>query len=79
LGNTTDPGESETRNITGWYKAKEMEMAFNDKKQGPWAGEMALQLRVLTTLGVVAHAFNPSIWEAEAGRSLSSRPAWSTK
>jgi hypothetical protein len=29
--------------------------------------------------GVVAHAFNPSIWEAEAGRFLSSRPAWSTK
>jgi hypothetical protein len=28
---------------------------------------------------VVAHAFNPSTWEAEAGRSLSLRPAWSTK
>jgi hypothetical protein len=30
-------------------------------------------------LGVVAHTFNPSTWEAEAGRFLSSRPAWSTK
>jgi hypothetical protein len=30
-------------------------------------------------LGVVAHAFNPSTWEAEAGGFLSSRPAWSTK
>jgi hypothetical protein len=30
-------------------------------------------------LGVVALAFNPSIWEAEAGGFLSSRPAWSTK
>jgi hypothetical protein len=29
--------------------------------------------------GVVAHAFNPSTWEAEAGGSLSSRPAWSTE
>jgi hypothetical protein len=29
--------------------------------------------------GVVAQAFNPSTWEAEAGRSLSSRPAWSNK
>ena len=29
--------------------------------------------------GVVAHAFNPSILEAEVGRFLSSRPAWSTK
>jgi hypothetical protein len=28
---------------------------------------------------VVAHAFNPSIWEAEAGGFLSSRPAWPTK
>ena len=30
-------------------------------------------------LGVLAHDFNPSIWEAEAGRSLSSRPVWSKK
>jgi hypothetical protein len=29
--------------------------------------------------GVVEYAFNPSTWEAEAGRFLSSRPAWSTK
>jgi hypothetical protein len=28
---------------------------------------------------VVMHTFNPSTWEAEAGGSLSSRPAWSTK
>jgi hypothetical protein len=27
---------------------------------------------------VVAHAFNPSTREAEAGEFLSSRPAWST-
>ena len=29
--------------------------------------------------GVVAHAFNPSTWKAEAGKFLSSRPALSTK
>jgi hypothetical protein len=29
--------------------------------------------------GMVAHAFNPSALEAEAGRFLSSRPLWSTK
>jgi hypothetical protein len=28
---------------------------------------------------VVAHTFNPSTWEAEAGRFLSSRPAWFTQ
>jgi hypothetical protein len=28
---------------------------------------------------VVAHAFNPSTRETEAGRFLSSRQAWSTK
>ena len=28
---------------------------------------------------VVAHAFNPSTWEVEAGGFLSSRPAWSTE
>jgi hypothetical protein len=28
---------------------------------------------------VVAHAFHPSTWEAEAGRFLSSRSAWSTE
>jgi hypothetical protein len=28
---------------------------------------------------VVAHDFNPSTWEAEAGGFLSSRPAWSTE
>jgi major histocompatibility complex class I len=29
--------------------------------------------------GMVAHAFNAYTQEAEAGRFLSSRPAWSTK
>jgi hypothetical protein len=29
--------------------------------------------------GLVVHTFNPSTWEAEAGKFLSSRPAWSTK
>jgi hypothetical protein len=30
-------------------------------------------------LGVVGHAFNPSMWEAEAGEFLNLRPAWSTE
>jgi hypothetical protein len=28
---------------------------------------------------MVVHTFNPNTWEAEAGRFLSSRPAWSTE
>jgi major histocompatibility complex class I len=36
-------------------------------------------MKIETKPGVVAHAFNPSTWEAEAGGFLSSRPAWSTK
>jgi hypothetical protein len=36
-------------------------------------------LRFIINLGVVACAFNPSTWEAEAGGFLSSRPAWSTE
>jgi major histocompatibility complex class I len=28
---------------------------------------------------VMAHVFNPSTWEAEAGGFLSLRPAWSTE
>jgi hypothetical protein len=28
---------------------------------------------------VLVHTFNPSTWEAEAGRSLSLRPAWSVE
>jgi major histocompatibility complex class I len=35
--------------------------------------------KVLFKPGVVAHAFNPSTREAEAGGFLSSRPSWSTK
>jgi hypothetical protein len=46
--------------------AKLIVYAFTVKKGDSW-------------LGVVAHAFNPSTREAEAGGFLSLRPAWSTK
>jgi hypothetical protein len=36
-------------------------------------------IKVISYWAVVVHAFNPSTWEAEAGRCLSSRPAWSTE
>ena len=38
-----------------------------------------MELENIILLGVVMNAFNPSTPEAEAGRFLSSRPAWSTK
>jgi hypothetical protein len=38
-----------------------------------------IPLRSEKMAGVVVHAFNRSTWEAEAGRFLSSRPAWSTE
>jgi hypothetical protein len=37
-----------------------------------------LRIEFKNWLGLVAHTFNPSTWEAEAGRSLSLRPALST-
>jgi hypothetical protein len=36
-------------------------------------------IKTTTRLGMVAHAFSPSTWEAEAGEFLSPRPAWSTE
>jgi hypothetical protein len=41
--------------------------------QGKWFGSFKKEP------GMVAQAFNPSTWEAEAGGFLSSRPAWSTE
>jgi hypothetical protein len=36
-------------------------------------------LKVGASWAVVAHTFNPSMWEAEAIGFLSSRPTWSTE
>ena len=38
-----------------------------------------INTNILTSRAAVAHTFNPSTWEAEVGRFLSLRPAWSTK
>jgi hypothetical protein len=47
----------------------------------PVAGQNSNPHIYVKTLGraVVVNAFNPSTWEAETGRFLSSRPAWSTE
>jgi hypothetical protein len=52
--------------------------------QGPtahmgWALPYKSLIKKCLSWAVVAHAFNPSTWEAEAGRFLSSRPPWSTE
>jgi major histocompatibility complex class I len=39
---------------------------------------VSIKMRIVKP-GMVAHTFNPSTWEAEAGRFLSSRPDWCTK
>jgi hypothetical protein len=36
-------------------------------------------LKIYTCRAVVAHAFNLSTWEAEAGGFLSWKPAWSAE
>jgi hypothetical protein len=41
-------------------------------------GNNSIKIKVCSR-AVVAHTFNTSTWEAEAGRFLSSRPAWSTE
>ena len=45
----------------------------------PFSELAANALKQVVKLGVVAHTFDPSTRETEAGGFLSSRPAWSTK
>jgi hypothetical protein len=52
---------------------------FIIRKYFLWKGFLRWWLIKTMQPGMVAHAFNPSTWEAEAGGFLSSRPAWSTK
>jgi hypothetical protein len=47
------------------------------RQNGKWPEHVAQ--RMYSEPGVVAHTFNPSTWEAEAGGFLSSRPLWATE
>jgi hypothetical protein len=50
----------------------------NKTKQNNTKQNKTKQNKTSQRLGVVAHAFSPSTRKAEAGRFLSSTPAWST-
>jgi hypothetical protein len=60
-------------------KKKEKSQFFIYTYSSPklWCG-LGLKNKTHFRRAVVAHAFNPSTWEAEADGFLSSRPAWST-
>jgi hypothetical protein len=56
-----------------WFHERELPRNFD-------GGEIIIHgLKDRLSWVVVAHTFNPSTLEVEAGRFLSLRPAWSTK
>ena len=70
------PAESRSKHWIPWnwsYDDCELPCECWESKPGPHS------LLKIIRRAVVAHAFNPTTWEAEAGRFLSSRPAWSTE
>jgi hypothetical protein len=52
---------------------------MDDTIFSPWKGAVPGEIKPILGWAMVAHAFNPSTGEAEAGGFLSSRPAWSTE
>jgi hypothetical protein len=61
-------------------KVKSKKSQFYKKKYEFAEYTQSIQSKIIPVQqGVVAHAFNPRTREAEAGRFLSLRPAWSTK
>jgi hypothetical protein len=63
---------------TGWKKRLSSDLHMHAVAHMYCQPQKKINAILKNTL-VVAHAFNPSTWEAEAGGFLSSRPAWSTK
>ena len=54
---------------------KEKKLQENTTKQVKELNKTIQDLKIERSQAVVAHTFNPSIWEAETGRFLSLRPA----
>ena len=68
----------ETIKGEGQKSLKEIQENMDQKVEVP-TEETQNSLKEIWGWAVVVHAFNPSSWEAEAERFLSSRPAWSTE
>jgi hypothetical protein len=75
------PGQSYNEAIISKYNSKhhQLECQHLELSQPPKYKSGNDNIKNILGPGVVAHAFNPSTWEAEAGGFLSSRPAWSTE
>jgi hypothetical protein len=58
----------------GDYKVKSIISSMARSREGT----VFLRIKI-KGWAVVAHASNPSTWEAEAGRFMSSKPAWPTE
>jgi hypothetical protein len=63
----------------GRWQQKDLEQEIERKSHCPFIVMQESQGWVKDGEPIWVHAFNPSTWEAEAGRFLSSRPAWSTE
>ena len=66
-----------------WWNPGVTGLDVTRNRTGPnsslWMMDFFFVFKTPLCLAVVAHAFSPSTWEAEAGGFLSSRPAWSTE
>jgi hypothetical protein len=60
--------------------SNKVNLCFGTDFVGPWCSlYTGVYKKSSISQAVVAHAFNPSTWEAEVGEFLSSRSAWSTE
>jgi hypothetical protein len=69
---------SELVSLDEWFPNNYLTFCFIHKSLFSFL-HLYLKNKIMQPGGVVAHAFNPNTWEAEAGVFLSLRPAWSTK
>ena len=64
---------------TAWVSVSDRLSAWQPLPAEPSWQSKCFCFKIYTLLGMVVHTFNPSTQEAEAGRFLSSWPAWSTE